>query len=173
MDHANCEWEVYGEVSPFGSQEHRLLHAQRGICQNSGQEISRGTIVVHLPLDYRSLPFGNTPSPYYGAMQPERAYSEPGHIGANIDVAVYGWGLTPLFTTSPSTWSITEELFEKIYESRNPFWRRLTANGVQSNVYFSNNRYGIYALGFPRLTIYDHLVRIAEIVALLSISYLV
>ncbi len=172
MDHENCEWEVYGEVSPFGSQEHRLLHAQRGICQNSAQEISRGTIVVHLPLDYRSLPFGNTPSPYYDEMQPDRAYSGPGKIGANIDVAVYGWGLTPLFTTNPGTWSITEELFEQIYETRNPFWTQLSTNGVESNVYFSNNRYGIYALGFPSLTIYDHLVRIAEIVALLGIAYL-
>ena len=172
MAHMNCAWEVYGEVSPFGSQEHRLLHAQRSICPNSEQATPRGTVVVHVPLDYRSLPFGRTRSPYYGAMQPDRSYSEPGQIGANIDVAVYGWGLTPLFTTSAGVWSITEELFENIYGTRSPFWTQLTANGVTSNVYFSNNRYGIYALGFPTLTIYDHLVRISEIVALLGITYL-
>lgn len=172
MDNMNCAWEVYGEVSPFGSQEHRLLHAQRGICPDSELGIPSGTVVVHVPLDYRSLPFGSAPSPYYGAMQPDRSYSEPGQIGANIDVAIYGWGLTPLFTTSAGVWSITEDLLQTIYETRIPFWTELTANGVTSNVYFSNNRYGIYALGFPTLTIYDHLVRLAEIVALLGISYL-
>ncbi len=168
----HCEWDVYGEVSPFGSQEHRLLHAQRGICPGLESDIPLGTVVVHVPLDYRSLPFGNTPSPYYGAMQLDRNFSGPGQIGANIGVAVYGWGLTPLFTTNTGAWSITQDLFEQIYETRTPFWTQLTANDVTSNVYFSNNRYGIYALGFPVLTIYDHLVRIAEIVALMGVAYL-
>ena len=172
MDHTNCDWDVYGEVSPFGSQERRLLHAQRGICLDDDQNTRSGTIVVHVPLDYRSLPFGSTPTPYYSATQPDQTFSEPGHIGANIEVGVYGWGLTPLFTTKPDVWSINDAIFEKIYASRTPFWEQLTANNVDSHVYFSNNRYGIYALGFPILTIYDHLVRIAEIIALLGIAYL-
>ena len=172
FNQTNCEWEVYGEVSPFGSQERRLLHAQRGICLDDGQRRQSGTIVVHVPLDYSSLPFGTAPIPYYGAFQPDRAFSEPGRIGANVQVAVYGWGLTPLFTTGPDVWSIDETLFEKIYRTQTSFWTTLTANGVHSQVYFSNNRYGIYALGFPILTFYDHLVRTAEIVALLGIVYL-
>ena len=172
MDHTNCDWEVYGEVSPFGSQERRLLHAQRGICLADDQNMQSGTIVVHVPLDYRSLPFGSTPAPYYSVSQPDRVFSERGHIGANIDVAVYGWGLNPLFTTKPDLWSIDDALFEKIYATRIPFWAQLAANNVDSHVHFSNNRYGIYALGFPILTIYDHLVRIAEIISLLGIAYL-
>ena len=172
FNQTNCEWEVYGEVSPFGSQERRLLHAQRGLCLDGGQRGQSGTIVIHVPLDYSSLPFGTTPIPYYGAFQPDRAFSAPGRIGANVQVAVYGWGLTPLFTTGPDVWSIDENLFETIYRTQTPFWTQLTANGVRSQVYFSNNRYGIYALGFPILTSYDHLVRISEIVALLGIAYL-
>ena len=172
MEHANCEWEVYGEVSPFGSQEHRLLHAQRGICLNNDPKSQSATVVVHVPLDYRSLPFGTTPTPYYETFQADRVFSEPGQIGAGIAVAIYGWGLTPIFTSNSDVWSIDESLFSQIYQSRVPFWTELTANGIDSNVYFSNNRYGIYALGFPILTIYDHLVRIAEIVALLGIAYL-
>ena len=172
FNHTNCEWEVYGEVSPFGSQERRLLHAQRGLCLNDGQHDQSRTIVVHVPLDYSSLPFGTTPIPYYGVFQPDRAFSASGRIGANVQVAVYGWGLTPLFTTGPDVWSIDENLFEAIYRNQIPFWTQLTANGVHSRVYFSNNRYGIYALGFPILTPYDHLVRISEIVALLGIAYL-
>ena len=172
FNQTNCEWEVYGEVSPFGSQERRLLHAQRGLCLDDGQRGQSGTIVVHVPLDYSSLPFGTTPIPYYGAFQPDRAFSASGRIGANVQVAVYGWGLTPLFSTSPDVWSIDENLFETIYRTQTPFWTQLTANGVRSQVYFSSNRYGIYALGFPILTSYDHLVRISEIVALLGIAYL-
>ena len=172
FNQTNCEWEVYGEVSPFGSQERRLLHAQRGLCLNDGDRGQSGTIVVHVPLDYSSLPFGTTPIPYYGAFQPDRAFSTPGQIGANVQVAVYGWGLNPVFTTGPHVWSIDENLFETIYSTQIPFWTQLTANGVHSQVYFSNNRYGIYALGFPILTSYDHLVRISEIVVLLGIAYL-
>ena len=32
-----CDWDVFGEVAPFGSQERRILHAERAICAPSDE----------------------------------------------------------------------------------------------------------------------------------------
>ncbi len=167
-----CAWDVYGEVSPFGSQERRILHAERGICVDGQDGAVWGRVVVHVPLDYRALPFVPSQSPYYEALRPQPTLSEPGRIGADVDVAIYGWGLSPLFTAGSGAWAIDTPLFDRIYSSRDPFWTTLQSTTRTSDVYFSNNRAGIYALGIPVLTLFDHLVRLAEIVALVGIGFL-
>src|SRR5262249_15370237 len=48
------EWDLYEEVSPFGSTLRPVLRASRAICAN-GRRV--GAIVVRAMLDYRSLSF--------------------------------------------------------------------------------------------------------------------
>jgi hypothetical protein len=67
---ASCEWEVFEEVSPFGSEERRLLHAGRGLCvSEAGATRMVGTIVIHAMLDYGSLPFITSQNPYVELFQ--------------------------------------------------------------------------------------------------------
>src|ERR1043166_5940618 len=47
---ANCEWEIFEEVLPFGASERHVPQASRGICENG---VVRGAIVVRVMLDYR------------------------------------------------------------------------------------------------------------------------
>ena len=63
-------------------------------------------------------------------------------------------------------------MFDRIYTSRDPFWTTLQTGGRASDVYISNNRRGIYAVGHQRFTMFDHAVRLAEIVAILGAAFL-
>ena len=47
-------------------------------------------------------------------------------------------------------WPISDALFARIYDrSRQPFWTRSPRSGGRYNVYFSNDRVFIYAIGYP------------------------
>ncbi len=177
----SCDWTTYGEVSPFGSQERRLLHAERAFCgspNGGGIEVGGrrllGSVVVHVPLDYRSLPFIPSASPYYELLRgPATETLAPLGLESDIALAIYGWGLSPIFTSGTGAWTIDEELFDRIYASREPFWTMLRAGGRVSDVYISNDRSGIYAVGHRRLSMFDHAVQLAEIVAILGTAFLV
>ena len=45
-----CEWDVFGEAAPFGSEERQMLHAERKICTSvdGGPLQPVGTIVSHV-----------------------------------------------------------------------------------------------------------------------------
>ena len=55
--------------SPFGSSERHVLRASRGIC-DGGRIV--GAIVVRVMLDYRTLPFISSQSPYLESLRPNR-----------------------------------------------------------------------------------------------------
>ena len=175
-----CTWTVYGEVSPFGSQERRLLHAERAICGEAvggGLEMDGyrllGSVIVHVPLDYESLPFIPADSPYGELIRPPSRQSvTPMRLDSDLALAIYGWGLSTIFTSGASAWTIDENLFNRIYASREPFWTTLRAGGVVSDVFISNDRSGIYAVGYRRLTWFDHAVRLAELVAIMGMAFL-
>lgn len=177
----SCDWTTYGEVSPFGSQERRLLHAERAFCgsrDGDGIEVGGrrllGSVVVHVPLDYRSLPFIPSASPYHELLRgPATETLAPLRLESDIALAIYGWGLSPIFTSGTGAWTIDEGLFDRIYASREPFWTMLRAGGRVSDVYISNDRSGIYAVGHRRLSMFDHAVQLAEIVAILGTAFLV
>jgi signal transduction histidine kinase len=168
-----CHWEMFGEAQPFGSEERRMLHAERSVCIPGGQVV--GTIVVHVMLDYRNLPFVSSQSPYFELFRPteSRAPGE-GAPGSDVDVAIYGWGLHPIYTSGRSAWSITDVLFDQLYDAgRRPFWARIArADGVYQ-VYFTNDRFFIYALGYPVLTLFDHLVHLAELTTLAGLTFVI
>ena len=160
-----CEWEVFGEVLPLGAQERRTLHAERAICVASdGRAVPVGAIVVHVLLDYRTLPFLSSQSPYFELFRvASRSAEEARRYEQDIEVAIYGWGLHPIFVSGTGAWSIDDPSFARLYASREPFWTTLAKGGLPYHVYFANNRFGIYAIGYPALGPFDHLVRLTQI----------
>ncbi len=176
---SGCDWDVFGEATPFGSDERRVLHADRQICVSPSPGAPPepvGTIVVHVLLfDYRTLPFITSQNPYFEVFRPaEGTAPQEGTTGSDVDVAIYGWGLSPIYTSGRVAWPITEALFARIYDpARRPFWAEVHAEDRRYHVYFSNDRVFIYAIGYPALTTFDHLVHLAELTTLSGLLYVI
>ncbi len=174
---SGCDWDVFGEATPFGSEERTVLHADRQICVSANADAAPepvGTIVVHVLLfDYRTLPFITSQNPYFEVFRPaEGAGPGEGTTGSDVDVAIYGWSLSPMYTSGRVAWPLSDALFARIYDpSRQPFWATVTSGGRRYNVYFSNDRVFIYAIGYPSLTLFDHLVHIAELTTWSGLCY--
>ena len=86
-----------------GRRSALVLHAERALCLGGGDDPRRsgGTIVLHLAVDdYRTLPFITSQSPYFELFRPS-----PNSAGArvapgnDVQVAIYGWGLEPVYTS--------------------------------------------------------------------------
>jgi signal transduction histidine kinase len=165
-----CRWDVFGEAQPFGAQERNMLHSGRSICVG-GRVL--GTVVVHVVLDYRTLPFVSSQSAYLELFRPSGSGPVEGTPAGDVDFTVYGWGLTAIFTSGGSAWPLDEATFARVYESRQPFWTVLTKEKTPYNVYFANDRFFIYALGYARPGLFDHLVRLAELTTLAAAGYVV
>jgi len=160
-----CDWDVFGEVSPFGAEERRMLHAERRICttDENGQPAIQGAIILHVLFEYQTLPFMTSQNPYFEGVRASDGSAKEGTAGGNVEVAIYGWGLQPVYTSGRSAWPITDELFKRIYASREPFWAEVESGGSLHQVYFSNDRERIFAIGYPALTVFDHFVHLAEL----------
>jgi signal transduction histidine kinase len=167
-----CKWDVFGEVAPFGAEERRMLHAERGICapDENGIPVPRGAIILHVVFEYETLPFITSQNPYFEVFRAAEAPLE-GTPGGSVEVAIYGWGLQPLYTSCRSAWPLTDALFDRIYRSRQPFWTEVTNGGVTHRVYFSNDRERIFAIGYPILTLFDHLVHLAELTTFSGVTF--
>src|SRR5262249_61753928 len=91
---ASCSWEEpFEEVSPFGSSERHVLRTGRGICA-PGRIV--GSIVVRVMLDYRTLPFISSQSPYLESLRPNRHAPPEGRSGRDGELAVYGCSTDPV-----------------------------------------------------------------------------
>jgi signal transduction histidine kinase len=90
----------------------------------------------------------------------------------DLEVVVYGWSLQPLFTSGRVAWPISNDLFDRIYQTGTPFWTVLEDDDRIYDVHFTQNRSGIYALGYPTPTLFEHTARLAEIVALAGLIFL-
>jgi len=171
---ASCQWEVFGEATRFGSEERRMLHAERAVCDGSGDTARvLGAIVVHVVPDYRTLSFITSQSPYFEVFRSAGGAPAEGTTGGDVEIVIYGWGLTPLYASGTAAWPITDELFARIYRSREPFWTELDRGAGRWHVFFSNDRNGIYALGYPALTLFDRLVHLAELTTMAGAAFLV
>ena len=175
-DAKGCTWDKYGEAAPFGSEERRMLHAQRQICVSDrpGEPPhSVGTIVIHVGFDYRTLPFITSQSPYFEVFRAAGgSLPREGATGSDVDVVIYGWGLGPIYTSRRIAWPITDDLFARIYRpSREPFWTTIQRGGDRYEVYFANDRQFIYAIGYPALSVFDHLVHLAELTTMSGVMY--
>ena len=164
----SCNWEVYGEVTRFGAVNRLLLRAERALC--GPNDTLLGAIVVHVAQDdYAALPFVPTANAYVGLLggQPAPAAAAP----RDLEVVVYGWSLQPLFTSGRVAWPITNELFTRVYQTGTPFWTVLREDDRSYDVHFTQNRSGIYALGYPTGTLFEHMARLAEMVTLAGLVF--
>ena len=88
----SCGWEVFEEVLPFGASERNVPQASRGVCDRG---VIRGSIVVRVMLDYRTLPFLSSQNPFLESLRPERAAAPEGSQGNDIEFVGYGWSRAP------------------------------------------------------------------------------
>ena len=173
-----CDWEVYGEIAPFGSDERRVLHAERAVCPSPGApgdgrigQPSPGAVVVHVALDYQTLPFISPANPYTELLRPVALPRLEGRTGQDVELVIYGWGLQPLFSSGRDAWSLGDGLFERIHASRDPFWTTLVKGGRRYTTYVANNRVGIYLLGYPVFGPFEYFVHLAEISVLAGLLF--
>jgi hypothetical protein len=172
-----CEWDKpFAEPLPIGSDERPVLHAERGICavdEVTGRRTFVGTIIMHVALDFRALPFITSQSPYFELFRPSQPQALPAvSRGNDLQVVIYGWGLQPLYSSGLSSWAIDESLFKRLYDpARQSFWETLPLGGVTYHVYFSNDRARIYAIGYPLPTLFDHFVHFAELTTLAGVVF--
>jgi len=158
-----CEWALSDDVSPIGANEPHVLRASRGICVR-GRIV--GGVAVRAMLDYRTLPFISPENPYLESLRPDRQVPLEAVSGRDVEFAVYGWSRAPIFVSGTSVWTLSDAVFQRAIESRTPFWDTVIRDDDRFRVYFMNDRGGIYALGYPVITTFGHLINLAELVTL-------
>lgn len=170
----NCTWDLYEYVSRFGSQERKLRHASRAICRPGpgGRLEVAGSIVIHAMLDYSALPFLSSENPYYELLRPAEQRRREGVPAGDVDLTVYGWSRMQIFSSAPAPTPLSEALFRRAFQSRQPFWTSINDNGTNYDVYLQNDRGGIYALAYPTVPLMGHLVNLAELTTLVALMYL-
>ncbi len=169
----SCQWDMVEEVSPFGSEERRLLHDGRALCVDgpAGRRMV-GAIVVHAMLDYGALPFLSSQNPYVEFFRNVPNAGPASSQARETEFAVYGWSRRPLYESASGASTLDEETFRRVYASRTPFWiRQTSAAGRSYDVFLSNDRAGIYALRLPTLDDVGHLVVLAELATLAGAVY--
>ncbi len=169
-----CSWDIFEEVSPFFAVERRVLSASRAVCVNdpSGASHLVGSIVVHAMLDYANLPFIASKSPYVELLRPAAPQRAEGVSGGDVEFAVYGWSRTPLYSSADTAWEMDDAVFARVAQTRAPIWTRLQRGGRPYEIYLLNDRGGIYALGFPVVSLLGHLMNLAELTVLAAVTYL-
>ncbi len=147
-----------------------MLRASRAIC-DGGRRV--GAIVVRAMLDYRSLPFTSSDSPYLDALRNDREVAAEGRFGRDVAFAVYGWSRTPIYAPDASVWPLPDAVFDRMVASREPLWTEVRRDGTLFRVYFFNDSFGIYALGYPVITSLGHLINLGELTFLTATLFLV
>jgi signal transduction histidine kinase len=159
-----CNWLVFEEVSSFAASDRHVLRATRGICTREGLI---GSVVVRLMLDYRTLPFISTQRPDLESLRSEGQAPAEAAPGRDVEFTVYGWSRAPIYTFGSGVWPVDDAVFDRLLESRQPFWTTIDrADSRRYRVYFVSDRRGIYALGYPTITAFGHLVNLAELISL-------
>jgi signal transduction histidine kinase len=161
---SSCTWQVFHEVDRFGGEDRPMLHAERGLCSPDGS--LSGAVVVHIARDYRSLPFLSSANPYAELLGAPGARAQESRL-MGLQLVVYGWAFHPSFASGQAAWPIDVDTAHRLEASRATFWETLPtgdqmAPGPTYRVYFSNDRGGIYAIGYPTPTPFQHLTRLAS-----------
>jgi signal transduction histidine kinase len=168
-----CVWNEYAVNLPFFAEERTIIHAGRALCGSAAPGPPLGSIVIHvLPNDYENLEFIASRNPYVELLRaPERARGER-LAERDVEYAVYGWSRTPMYASAGPAWPLTDEVFARVVASRDPAWVELRRGSDAFDVYLTNDRFGIYALGFPAVSPLDHLVNLAELTVLAAMTFL-
>jgi signal transduction histidine kinase len=90
----------------------------------------------------------------------------------DLQVVVYGWNLQPTFASGRVTWQLPAAIDDRLYASREPFWAELPADRRRYQVYFLSDRAGIYAVGYPKPTVFQHLSRLSELFTVTAAFFL-
>jgi signal transduction histidine kinase len=168
----SCEWQVLEEVAPFFAEDRRILHAGRALCSQRPGARPLGSIVIHAMPDFENLPFISSRSPYVELFRPPESVRGEGLSGGDVEFAAYGWSRTQFYPVAGTAWTLPDDVFARIEESRTPFWATLRRGQDLYDVFLLNDRGGIYALGFPVISALDHLVNLAEVTVLAVGTYL-
>ena len=169
-EESRCTWDVFEEVNPFFGEERIVLHAGRQVCGPGGEPL--GSIVVRaMAIDYENLPFIPPTNPYVELVRPPNPRLREGFAGRDVEYVVYGWSRAPLFASGGTAWPLPDRVYQRVIESREPFWDEMQRGSTPFDVYVQNTRGGIYALGFPVVSALDHLVHLAELTVLAALTY--
>src|SRR5262249_50231573 len=160
------DWELYEEASSIGSSARNVLRASRAICTDQRRV---GAVVVRVMLDYRTLPFIAPQNPYVESLVPQRRAEDA--TGRDVEFVFYGWSRARLYACGTGVWPLSEEVFARMVESRRPFWETVVRGDTRYRVYFFNDRNGIYALGYPVVSLLGHLINLGELVFLAAVLY--
>ena len=166
---ACSRWELFEEVSPIGSSISNALRASRAICVD-GRRV--GGIVVRARLDYRALPFVNSQNPYLESLLPRHDPAAEASYGSDVELVTYGWSRAPLYASGSRVWTLDDDVFGRMTQSRDGLWKRVARDTEGFRVYFFNDRGGIYALGYPVATWVDHTINLAELTFFCGVLYL-
>jgi len=166
---ASCNWEtLFDEISPFGSSERHVLRTSRAICER-GRVL--GSVVVRVMLDYRTLPFISTQSPYLESLDPAPLPQSESISGRDIEFAMYGWSRAPIIESRTTVWTLPDRVFSRLVASREPFWDVLERDDDRFHVFFLSDRGEIYALGYPVISWQGHIINLAELALLVMVLY--
>ncbi len=161
---ARCSWDVFGEALA-STDEQVLLHAGRALCEKDATGVPRrvGVLLVHVVLDYGTLPFVAAQDPYAALFRPTLHAAERTY-GRDIAFAVYGWGRTPVYPTAGTAWPISQDLLIRLFRAdREPVWAELSRGDRRYQVLLSNDRAGVYAIGYAVPRPIEYAVALAEI----------
>ena len=167
----SCDWEIFEEASLFGSEERRLFHAGRGICEPGSDTPTGGSIVVNVMLDYETLPFITARNPYNELIRPADSLPPEGSAGRSVQFVVYGWGRGSVYSSNTRAFPLDDTLLDVIAQSRRPFWTTMDDGERRYSAYIQNDRVGIYVIGYPVVTRLDHLINLAELATLVGLTY--
>ena len=141
-----CDWEIFGQAIPVGADLFRMLHAERGICGRPSPAPTTqrivGAVVLHVMLDYSALRFISSQSPYFEFIRGLRPETRLGTTGGDVELAVYGWGHLPIFTSGNRAWQLGDDIFAQATDTRDPFWTVIPRGDARDHAYVSNDRAG-------------------------------
>ncbi|MFP5379807.1 MAG: HAMP domain-containing protein, partial [Vicinamibacteria bacterium] len=168
-----CAWDVFAEALPFGSEERPMMHAERAVCARdpaTGRTEVVGGLILHVMLDYSSLPFLSTQGPYFDLFRGREPGASDPTPQRDVDLVLYGWGRSPIYSSARRVWPLPDDVFERAYQSREAFWATQWRGDELYDIHVSNDRLALYVVGFPRTGPLGHLVHLGEIAALAGLG---
>lgn len=170
-----CSWEVFAEALPFGSEERPMMHAERAVCRvdaATGRTVVVGGLILHVMLDYSSLPFLSTQGPYFDLFRGREPVAPGPAPQRDVDLVLYGWGRSAIYSSAGRVWPLPDDVFDRAYQSREAFWATQWRGDDLYDIHVSNDRLALYVVGFPRNGAIGHLVHLAEIATLVGLGTL-
>src|SRR5690606_20155696 len=119
----SCEWDIFEEVAPFFTEDRRVLHAGRALCDPDRPGMA-GSVVVHAIVDYENLPFISSRSPYVEILRPADPLRGEDVSGKDVEFVFFGWSGRPLYSSRQTAWQLDDDSLAKLVESRDSFWTR-------------------------------------------------